>query len=101
MMDPVDDLAANGPWPVQALCLECGSTHTSLALTRRNLERLGAKLAPHGTCPPCIAEDEATLRGLTADKRKAPEEPMPAMDDVYDTYRTDSRDADDPFGELF
>lgn len=97
MIDPIDDLVANGPWPVQALCTECGLEHTALTLTRNALKRLSEKLAPRGTCPPCSVEEEAALKYLTADRR-VQEEATPSMDDIYDTYRSDSREADDPFG---
>ena len=95
MTEPIDDLVENGPWPVRALCTECGSEHTSTALTRKSFERLEARLSPHGTCPSCIVEDESAMGHLTT--TRAEEDPLPTMDEVRDTYREDSRDVDDPF----
>jgi len=100
MIDPIYDLVVNGPWPVQALCTECGLEHTTLTLTRNALERLGEKLTPRGICPPCSIEEEAALKKMTADRRDK-QEAMPSKDDAYDMYGKDTSEVDDLFGDKF
>ncbi len=102
MIDPIEDLVKRGPWPVQALCIECGSEHTSMALTRLTLERL-AKLSPHGTCRPCVSKDEDEVARLSENLQNVrgyrSQETIPTRADVSGKHRVGDRDGDDPFDD--
>ena len=95
MTSPIDDLIKNGPWPVQALCLECGIEYPGMAITRTGFERLERNPIPHGTCASCIAKDDARLAELTAIGSK--EEVIPDIGDARKQYERDTSDPSDPF----
>ena len=95
MINPMDDLIKNGPWPVQALCLDCGDEYPGTAITHVGFIRLERVLTPHGTCVACIAKSDVRLAELT--KRDAKEEAIPNRKDVRKRYESDHKDPFDPF----
>lgn len=95
MISPIDDLIQNGPWPVKALCVECGAEYPGMAITRSGLERLERNPIPHGTCAVCIAQDEARLAELLNQSPK--EEVLPNIEDAREHYEKDHADPSDPF----
>lgn len=91
-------LEAGAPWPLQALCTQCGEEHTARTFSTRRRDYEGP-LFRYGTCEACLTrekeEDEARRRAV----EKQPEEEVPRLADL-DKVReaiTQQEDVFDPF----
>ena len=95
MSQLMDDLIENGPWPVKALCVECGVEYQGMAITRALSERLNREPIPYGTCVSCIAEEGARLVEMTSKNQK--KEVIPNLEEARKHYGRDHADTSDPF----